>query len=235
MSEEKRINKYLSEMGVCSRREADRMIEEGRVTVAGNKALPGQKLTGDEEVCVDGKVIGSLHDAKKVKKVILAVNKPVGVVCTSSDKDRATTITEMMQEYPERLFPVGRLDKDSDGLILMTNDGDLANEIAKARNYHEKEYIVKVNKPITQAFLKKMGGGMYLKELNASTRPCEIEAISDNEFRIVLTQGLNRQIRRMCEECDYRVLKLTRVRIMNVRLGRLKPGTWKRIDFPLDI
>lgn len=224
-----RINKYLSEMGVCSRREADRLIEAGRITVDGNAVEPGTKLTGNEVVALDGEVIGQAKDTSSVKKVVLAVNKPRGVVCSASDKDRAPTIVDMV-DYPERVYPIGRLDKDSEGLILMTNDGTLANEITKTSGHHEKEYDVKVNKPITEAFLKKMRGGMYLKELDKSTLPCEVIKTGDDTFTIVLTQGLNRQIRRMCEECGYRVLTLKRTRIMNIRLGRLKPGTWKKIE-----
>lgn len=216
-------------MGVCSRREADRLIEAGRVCICGRKAAVGDMLEGGEEVTLDGKLIGKAEDAAKVKRVVLAVNKPVGVVCSASDNDRAPNIVDMV-EYPERVYPVGRLDKDSCGLILMTNDGELANEITKTSAKHEKEYEVVVNKAINDAFIKKMSGGMYLKDLNKSTLPCSVTKTEDNEFNIVLTQGLNRQIRRMCEECGYRVLALKRIRIMNIRLGRLREGTFRKVD-----
>ena len=227
--EEMRINKYLSTMGYCSRREADRLIEDGRVMINGDAAVPGSRLYGGEKVTVDGKLIGRPEDAAKVKRVVIAVNKPKGVVCTTSDNDKAVNIVELVN-YPERVYPIGRLDKDSEGLILMTNDGDLVNEILKSSNYHEKEYEVEVDRPITEAALKKMRDGMYLKELDKSTRPCEIERTGARTFNIILTQGLNRQIRRMCEECGYQVIKLRRIRIMGVRLGSIKDGKWKKIN-----
>ncbi|MDO4938826.1 MAG: pseudouridine synthase [Lachnospiraceae bacterium] len=224
-----RINKYLSTMGYCSRREADRLIEQGVVCIDGQKAVPGSKISGGEIVTVGGKIIGRADDAAKVKKVVLAVNKPRGVVCTTTDNDRAPNIVDFV-DYPERVYPVGRLDKDSEGLILMTNDGDLVNEILKASNFHEKEYEVEVDKPLTEAALKKMREGMYLKELDKSTRPCDVERTGARTFNIVLTQGLNRQIRRMCAECGYEVVKLKRIRIMGVRLGSVKEGKWKKIN-----
>lgn len=227
--EEMRINKYLSTMGYCSRREADRLIEQGVVCIDGQKAVPGSKISGGEIVTVGGKIIGRADDAAKVKKVVLAVNKPRGVVCTTTDNDRAPNIVDFV-DYPERVYPVGRLDKDSEGLILMTNDGDLVNEILKASNFHEKEYEVEVDKPLTEAALKKMREGMYLKELDKSTRPCDVERTGARTFNIVLTQGLNRQIRRMCAECGYEVVKLKRIRIMGVRLGSVKEGKWKKIN-----
>lgn len=229
MAEEIRINKYLSSMGYCSRREADRLVEAGLVSIDGKTAEPGSKVSGDEVISVDGTVIGQAKDTKKVKRVVLAVNKPRGVVCTTSDKDRAPTIVEMVN-YPERVYPIGRLDKDSEGLILMTNDGSLVNRISRVENGHEKEYEVEVDKPVTEAFLKKMRGGMFLKELEKSTKPCTVERMDTYSFRIVLTQGLNRQIRRMCEECGYKVIRLKRIRIMGIRLGSIKEGRWKKID-----
>jgi len=229
MSEEIRINKYLSSMGYCSRREADRLIEAGLVTIGERTALQGDKVSGNEIIAVEGKVIGRAEDTDTIKRVIIAVNKPRGVVCTTSDRDRAPKITDLV-DYPERVYPIGRLDKDSEGLILMTNDGELANEITKASGKHEKEYVVTVDRTITDAALKKMSGGMYLKELNKSTRPCEVKRIDSVTFDIVLTQGLNRQIRRMCQECGYKVVTLKRVRIMGVRLAGIKEGRWKKID-----
>ena len=228
-SEGIRINKYLSSMGICSRREADRLIEGGHVTIEGNTAEPGSRLSGNEVVCIDGKVIGKAKDTKSIKRVVLAVNKPRGYVCTTSDKDRAPKITDLI-DYPERVYPIGRLDKDSEGLILMTNDGTLANEITKASGNHEKEYVVTVDKIVTDAFVKKMSQGMYLKDIDKSAKPCKVERIDLHTFSIVLTQGLNRQIRRMCEELGYKVLTLKRVRIMSVRLGSIKEGKWKKID-----
>lgn len=227
--EEIRINKYLSSMGYCSRREADRLIEAGKVMINGNAAVPGSRLTGGERITVDGKLIGKAEDTKKIKRVVLAVNKPRGVVCTTSDNDRAPNIIDMV-EYPERVYPIGRLDKDSEGLILMTNDGKMVNEILKSSNYHEKEYEVEVDRPITEAALKKLREGMYLKELDKSTRPCEVVRTGARTFNIILTQGLNRQIRRMCGECGYEVVKLRRIRIMGIRLGSIKEGRWKKIN-----
>jgi len=216
-------------MGYCSRREADRLVEAGLVVIDGETAVPGSKVSGTEKIMVDGKLIGEAKDTTKVKRVVLAVNKPRGIVCTTSDKDKAPNIVDMV-DYPARVYPIGRLDKDSEGLILMTNDGELVNKVSKASTYHEKEYEVEVDRPINEPFLKKMRGGMYLKDLDKSTRPCKVERIDTYNFRIVLTQGLNRQIRRMCEECGYNVIRLKRVRIMGIRLGSLKEGKWKKID-----
>lgn len=229
MEEEIRINKYLSSMGYCSRREADRLVEAGLVNIGDRVAMPGDKVTEGVKVTVGGKLIGEAKDTKKIKRVVLAVNKPRGVVCTTTDNDRAPTIVDMV-DYPERVYPIGRLDKDSEGLILMTNDGDLVNRVSKASNYHEKEYEVEVDRVITEPFLRKMRGGMYLKDLDRSTRPCEVHRLTAYSFSIVLTQGLNRQIRRMCEECGFKVTKLKRVRIMSIRLGSIKEGKWKKID-----
>ncbi len=222
-----RLNKYLSEQGICSRREADRLIEAGKVTIDGRCASMGEKVTGQELIVCDGKPVGAQAGGKKVKPVLLLVNKPRGVVCTTSDKDRAPNVLDLIQ-YPARVYPVGRLDKDSEGLLLMTNQGDLANEIIHAGNLHEKEYLVTVDQPFNAAFLKKMREGVELKELGVTTRPCKVEAAGPKTFRIVLTQGLNRQIRRMCGELGYRVVTLKRVRIMNLQLGKLNTGDFRR-------
>ena len=229
MTEEIRINKYLSSVGYCSRRAADALAEAGRITVDGAVAGPGTKVSGGEVIAVDGKIIGQASDTGKVKRVVLAVNKPRGIVCSASDNDHAPIITEMV-DYPERLFTIGRLDKESEGLILMTNDGELANRVTRTANGHEKEYIVKVDRLIREEDLDKMRRGMFLEELNRSTLPCEIRRLADDTFSIILKQGLNRQIRRMCADCGYQVQELKRIRIMNVLLGHLKPGCWKKID-----
>lgn len=229
--EEIRLNKYLSEMGICSRREADRLIESGKVLVDGRLAVTGMKVTAGQKVVCDGKAVGESRKdggTRKPKPVLLMVNKPRGVVCTTSDKDRAMNIVELVK-YPERVYPVGRLDKDSEGLILMTNQGDLVNKMMRAGNAHEKEYMVTIDKPVTAAFVEKMQAGVWLDELNVTTRPCVVEATGKKEFRIILTQGLNRQIRRMCEALGCHVLTLKRVRIMNLKLGNLKSGTYRRI------
>ncbi len=229
--EEIRLNKYLSEMGVCSRREADRLIENGKVLVDGRVASMGMKVTADQKVVCDGKPVGSSRrdgGIRKPKPVLLMVNKPRGVVCTTSDKDRAMNIVELVK-YPERVYPIGRLDKDSEGLILMTNQGDLVNKMMRSGNAHEKEYIVTIDKPVTASFLEKIQEGVWLKELDVMTKPCVAEATGKREFRIILTQGLNRQIRRMCEELGCHVQTLKRVRIMNLKLGNLKTGTYRKV------
>lgn len=226
--EEIRLNKYLSEQGICSRREADRLIEAGKVTINGRKAQMGEKVTGQEVIVCDGKPAGKAAGGKKVKPVLLVVNKPRGVVCTTSDKDRAMNVVDLIQ-YPARVYPVGRLDKDSEGLLLMTNQGELANEIMHAGNFHEKEYLVTVDQPFNAAFLKKMREGVELKELGVTTRPCQVEATGVKSFKIILTQGLNRQIRRMCAELGYRVVTLKRIRIMNIHLGKLNTGDFRRV------
>ena len=226
--EEIRLNKYLSEQGVCSRREADRLIEAGKVTIDGRKAEMGEKVTGQETIICDGKPVGKAAGGKKVKPVLLVVNKPRGIVCTTSDKDRAPNVVDLIK-YPARVYPVGRLDKDSEGLLLMTNQGELANEIMHAGNFHEKEYLVTVDQPFNAAFLKKMREGVELKELGVTTRPCKVEAAGAKTFRIILTQGLNRQIRRMCRALDYHVMNLKRVRIMNLQLGTLKRGEYREL------
>lgn len=224
-----RLNKYLSEMGICSRREADRLIEEGKVSVDGETASAGMKIIPGQRIVCDGKLIGGGKGQKeKPKPVLLVVNKPKGIVCTTSEKDRAMNIVELVK-YPERVYPIGRLDKDSEGLILMTNQGDLVNKIMRASNAHEKEYMVTIDKPVTREFLKKMRDGVWLEELHTVTRPCLVEVTGKHEFRIILTQGLNRQIRRMCQALHCHVVGLKRVRVMNLKLGYLKTGTYRKV------
>jgi len=219
---ETRINKYLSEVGYCSRRGADKLIEQGRVTVNGKVPEIGTKISKEDEIRVDGQLINE----PKEKGIYLAFNKPVGIVCTTDTRVEKDNIIDFIN-YPKRIFPIGRLDKASEGLILMTNDGNIVNKILRARNFHEKEYIVRVNKPITNDFIAKMSSGVSI--LDTVTRKCEVEKLSAFEFRIVLTQGLNRQIRRMCEMLDYRVRKLKRVRIMNIELD-VPVGKWRNLS-----
>ena len=216
-----RINKYLSEAGVCSRREADRLIAEGRVTVEGLKAETGMKVTPESRILVDGKPI-----KMPSPPVLIAVYKPPGVITTSAEDEPNNIVTYV--GWPERIYPIGRLDKDSEGLILMTNQGDLAEAIAHARGRHEKEYLVTVDKGIDKAFVENMSSGVRI--LNTTTRPCTVEKVSKFRFRIILTQGLNRQIRRMCEALGYRVTELIRVRVMNISLNGLEIGHWRRIE-----
>ncbi|WP_396152273.1 23S rRNA pseudouridine(2604) synthase RluF [Flavobacterium sp.] len=206
----KRINKFLSESGFCSRREADRLISEGRVTINGLVPEMGTKVLETDEIRVDGKLIRENRD----KPIYLAFNKPVGIECTTNQSVRNNIVDYI--NYPERIFPIGRLDKASEGLIFMTNDGDIVNKILRARNNHEKEYIVTVDKPITDRFIQKMGNGVPI--LDTVTRKCKVEQISKYIFKIVLTQGLNRQIRRMCEYLGYEVTALKRIRIINISL-----------------
>lgn len=292
---EERLNKLLSAMGVCSRREADRLIESGKVLVDGVPAKMGQKVRLDQTVVCRGKVVGrgetaapgagsgkvargagnrkvaqgagngksargpelgkpaqgalrgkwdqgaeSVRDntaapassprpMKKPRPVLLAVNKPKGVVCTASDKDKAPNIVDMIQ-YPVRVYYVGRLDKDSEGLVLMTNQGDLVNKIMRSGNAHEKEYQVVVDRPVTAEFLARMEKGVRLRELDRTTLPCKVRKTGDKRFSIVLTQGLNRQIRRMCEACGCHVRSLKRVRVMNICLGDLKSGEYRQVE-----
>lgn len=217
-----RINKFLSDAGLCSRREADRYIEEGKVKIDGVKVEIGSRVKPGSKVSFCGKPVQN-----KEKKVLIALNKPVGIVCTTDSRD-PNNIVDFIN-YPIRIFPIGRLDKDSEGLILLTNDGDIVNSILRERYGHEKEYIVTVNKDITNEFVKSMSEGVPI--LDTVTKPCEVTVINKNTFRIILTQGLNRQIRRMCEHQGYRVTKLVRVRIMNIKLGRLKTGNWRNITY----
>lgn len=215
-----RINKFLSEAGVCSRRAADRLVEEKRVTIDGVLAQAGSRVFEGAVVCVDGKAI-----AKEQESVVIAFNKPVGVVCTAQKKEKNNVIDFI--GYPKRIFPMGRLDKDSEGLLLLTNDGELMNRVLKASELHEKEYIVTVDKEVTHEFLSRMENGVPV--LDKITAPCVVRKINRFSFCIILTQGLNRQIRRMCEYFGYHVVKLKRVRIMNIRLGELKAGTYREL------
>ena len=224
-----RLNKFLSELGICSRREADSLIEEGKVLVDGKAASKGMKIIPGQRIVCDGTVISDgKHPKEKPRPVLLAVNKPKGVVCTTSKKDRAMNLVELVK-YPDRVYPVGRLDKDSEGLILMTNQGDLVNKIMRASNVHEKEYLLAIDKPVTKELIKNMRAGVWLEELGAMTRPCVVECTGRQEFRIVLTQGLNRQIRRMCQALHCHVTELKRVRVMNIQLGNLMTGTYRRV------
>lgn len=216
-----RLNKYLSEAGVCSRREADAWIAAGKVTVDGKVATTGMKVTKEQVVKVGKRQIGGKRDM-----ILLAVNKPVGIVCTEEKKEKKNIIRFL--NYPERITYIGRLDKDSEGLLLMTNNGDIINKMMRSGNQHEKEYIVKVDKPITAQFVKNMSSGVHI--LDTITRPCKVEAIGKYTFRIILTQGLNRQIRRMSEALGYRVVQLKRIRVMNITLGDLKPGEYRQIS-----
>lgn len=224
MEETVRLNKFLSEKGICSRREADRLVDEGKITVNGVRAVMGQKVSSADEIVVDGKKVST----KKVKPVLIAVNKPAGIVCTTARFEGERNIVDMVK-YPTRIYPIGRLDKESEGLILMTNIGELANEISKASNAHEKEYVVTVNNQVTESFLDRLRKGMHLEELNADTMPCVCTKTGNREFHIILKQGLNRQIRRMCAACGYRVETLKRIRIMNIHLGNIPQGNFRNI------
>ena len=224
MEETVRLNKFLSEKGICSRREADRLVDEGKVMVNGVCAVMGQKVSSADEIVVDGKKVST----KQVKPVLIAVNKPAGIVCTTARFEGEKNIVDMVK-YPTRIYPIGRLDKESEGLILMTNLGDLSNEISKSSNSHEKEYVVTVNNQVTESFLDKMRRGMHLEELNADTMPCVCTKTGNREFHIILKQGLNRQIRRMCAACGYRVETLKRIRIMNIHLGNIPQGNFRNV------
>lgn len=215
----KRINKYLTEAGYCSRRAADKLIDQGRVTINGVVPELGTKIAPTDEVRVDGKLISEPQE----KPVYIAFNKPVGIVCTTDTRVEKDNIIDYIN-YPSRIFPIGRLDKPSEGLIFLTNEGDIVNKILRARNQHEKEYIVTVNKPVTNEFIQRMSNGIPI--LDTVTRKCKVEKVSKYVFKIILTQGLNRQIRRMCEYLDYRVVKLKRIRIMNVLLD-VPVGKWR--------
>ncbi len=217
-----RINKFLSESGYCSRRVADKLIEEGRVTINGKVPEMGTKITANDEIRVDGKLI----TPPKEKPVYLAFNKPVGIVCTTDTRVEKNNIIDFIN-YHKRIYPIGRLDKPSEGLILLTNDGDIVNKILRARNNHEKEYLVSVDKPITEEFIYKMSNGVPI--LDTITRKCQVEQTGKNSFRIILTQGLNRQIRRMCEYLGYEVIKLKRIRIMNIKLDT-PIGKWRYLS-----
>ena len=222
-TEKVRLNKYLSQAGICSRREADVLIEGGKVSVNGKIADPGMRVNDLDKITVEDKPVGH-----REKKVVLAYYKPVGVTCTEKDKHAQITIRDVV-EYPVRVTYAGRLDRDSEGLLLLTNDGDLINGLMRAANFHEKEYLVRVNKPISRDFLKKMSDGMLLKDLNERTRPCFVKEEGKFVFRIILTQGLNRQIRRMCEAVGLEVARLKRTYIGPVKLGMLQPGEYREL------
>jgi 23S rRNA pseudouridine2604 synthase len=214
-----RINKYLSEVGYCSRRAADKLIEQGRVTINGKVPEMGTKVLPTDQVAVDGELISEAQE----KRIYIAFNKPVGIVCTTDTGVEPDNIIDYIN-YPTRIFPIGRLDKPSEGLIFLTNDGDIVNKILRARNNHEKEYLVTVNKPITKQFIEDMSNGVPI--LGTMTRNCYVKQINRYDFKIILTQGLNRQIRRMCEYFDFHVMKLKRVRIMNIKLD-VPVGRWR--------
>lgn len=220
---EVRINKYLSSAGYCSRREADRMLEQGRILIDGVPAKMGSKVSEGQIVSVDGKPV-----LQENEMILLAFYKPVGIVCTTTAKQGNNNIVDYIG-YNKRIYPIGRLDKDSEGLILMTNNGEVMDKILRSANGHEKEYIVTVDKDINDEFIKNMSSGMYLEELERATKPCKVTALGRKTFRIVLTQGLNRQIRRMCSSQGREVVKLKRIRIMNILLGDLKPGEYRNV------
>lgn len=217
-----RINKFLSEAGVCSRREADRQVEQGNVVIDGKVAVTGDRVLPGQVVEYMGRVV-----SKEEEMILIAFNKPVGIVCTAEKREKNNVIDYI--NYPKRIYPIGRLDKDSNGLLLLTNNGEIVNKMMRSGNMHEKEYVVKVNKPISDSFISGLAGGVPLVELNATTRKCYVKKLSKYTFKIVLTQGLNRQIRRMCEYFGYRVQELQRVRIMNINLGDLKPGEYRNV------
>lgn len=215
-----RLNKFIAETGVCSRREADKWIEAGRVTVAGVPATLGTQVNAGDEVRIDGEPVGLRR-----QRIYLALNKPVGVVSTTEAHIEDNIVAHI--GHAERIFPIGRLDRESEGLILLTNDGDIVNEILRAENRHEKEYLVTVERPVTDLALEMLAGGV--KIMGVVTLPAKVQRAGHHQFRITLTQGLNRQIRRMCSALGYRVQRLQRVRIMNVHLGQLKPGEWRAL------
>jgi 23S rRNA pseudouridine2604 synthase len=223
MSGEKsvRLNKYISETGVCSRREADKWIEAGRVTLNGEPAQLGHRVGEHDEVRIDGEPVGC-----RKRQIYIALNKPVGIICTT-ELDVADNIVDFIG-HPDRIFPIGRLDKDSEGLILLTNDGDIVNEILRAENRHEKEYVVAVNRPITDLSLDMLTRGV--KIMGEMTKPCKVERVDAQTFRMILIQGLNRQIRRMCSALGYRVRSLKRVRIINIHVGGLRCGEWRYLS-----
>lgn len=236
-----RINKLLSSIGYCSRRAADKLVEEGRVTVDGKMVEMGEQVDENANICVDGKPV-----QKEEENILIAFHKPVGIVCTATDKQGKDNIVDCIN-YGKRIYPIGRLDKASEGLILLTNNGEIMNRMLKASYYHEKEYVVDVNKDITADFLKRMMNGVYIRELDKTTAKCKCEPIYDKSdrdktidwdgklikntrrFRIVLVQGMNRQVRRMCEAFDYTVTRLKRVRIMNIKLGNLPVGKYRNL------
>ena len=217
-----RINKFLSEAGVCSRREADRQVELGNITIDGKVAETGARVLPGQTVLFQGKKV-----SKEEEMILIAFHKPVGIVCTAEKREKNNVIDYI--NYPKRIYPVGRLDKDSEGLLLLTNNGDIVNKMMRSGNMHEKEYIVTVNRPVTESFIHGLANGVPLAELNTMTRKCHVKQIGKEQFKIILTQGLNRQIRRMCEYFGYRVEKLVRTRIMNIELGDLPVGTYRNV------
>ena len=221
--EKERLNKYLAACGVCSRRDADKLIGNGKVTVNGEVASMGTRVCGSDRIAVNGKLLRG-----KDEKAVFAYYKPVGVTCTERDKFADKKISDMVK-FPVRVTYAGRLDKDSEGLLLLTNDGDLIDAMMHGSAGHEKEYIVKVNKEVTEEFLARMEAGVFLKELNLTTRPCKAEKIGKFTFRIILTQGVNRQIRRMAGELSYHVNAIKRVRVVNIELANLKPGEFRQV------
>ena len=218
-----RINKFLSEAGVCSRREADRQIEQGTVKIDDRVAVAGDRVFEGQVVTFQGRQV-----AKEEEMILLAFHKPVGIVCTAEKREKNNVIDFI--NYPKRIYPIGRLDKESEGLLLLTNNGDIVNKMMRSGNRHEKEYLVTVNKTVTESFVRGLAGGVPLVELGTVTRKCRVEKTGRNQIRIILTQGLNRQIRRMCEYFGYRVTKLERVRIMNIHLGELKTGEYREVS-----
>lgn len=222
--ERMRLNKYLAHCGVCSRRDADRLIEKGEVAVNGRQAQAGMLVDEGDEIFVSGRPVRGVGET-----VVLAFYKPFGAVCTEKDIHAETTVSDLV-DYPVRVTYAGRLDKDSEGLLLLSNDGDLIQAMMKGANRHEKEYVVRVNREITPDFLEKMAGGVYLEDLDITTRKCQVERMGRFLFRMVLTQGVNRQIKRMCIACGYRVRELKRVRVMHVTLGDLKPGEYRELS-----
>lgn len=219
-NEPMRLNKYLSDSGFCSRREADRLVEAGKVTIDGKVAELGQKVMIGQKILVNGKPL-----QREEERILIAFNKPRGVVCTTSKEEKDNIVDYI--NFGKRIYPIGRLDKDSEGLILLTNKGDIVDKILRGSNYHEKEYVVTVNKKITKEFVQGMEAGVPI--LDTVTRPCKLHVVNDKTFRIIISQGLNRQIRRMCEYFGYRVQTLKRVRIMNIQLNHLKKGTYRNI------
>ncbi len=213
-----RLNKAISDTGFCSRREADKLIEQGRVTINGKKGVLGDRVISTDQIKIDGQLI-----TKEVEPVFIAYNKPKGITCTTEKHIKGNIIDEI--HHPSRIFPIGRLDKDSEGLIFLTNEGNIVNKILRAGNNHEKEYIVTVNKPINEKFIEQMSNGVPI--LNTITKKCKVRQIDTHVFNIILTQGLNRQIRRMCDHLGYNVVKLKRIRIMNISLEKLPVGSWR--------
>lgn len=220
-NEPMRLNKYLSDSGFCSRREADRLVEQGKVVIDGEVAQLGQKVIPGQNIVINGKPL-----KREEERILIAFNKPRGIVCTTSKKDKDNIVDYL--NYGKRIYPIGRLDKDSEGLILLTNKGDIVDKILRGSNYHEKEYVVTVNKKITKQFVEGMEAGVPI--LDTVTRPCKLHVVNDRTFRIIISQGLNRQIRRMCEYFGYRVQTLKRVRIMNIQLNHLKVGTYRNVS-----